>query len=156
MDRIDTPEERQRLAKLFAGMEKEELEEIAADAGSLTDVARQALASEMSRRGMHLAAKKEPAVVPHNRDHSKPVMIRRFLYLPDAELAKSLLSSAGIESFLADENIVRIDWFYSNLVGGIKLLVRAEDADAARKLLDESAAQEISDSPEEQSREEKK
>ena len=30
-----------------------------------------------------------------------------------------------------------MDWFYSNLVGGIKLLVRAEDAEAAARQLDE-------------------
>ena len=34
-----------------------------------------------------------------------------------------------------DENIVRLDWFYSNLVGNIKLLVSEEDAEAADKLL---------------------
>jgi hypothetical protein len=52
-------------------------------------------------------------------------------------IAKSMLDSAGIESFLGDENLVRLDWFYSNLVGGIKLMVREEDADTARKLLEE-------------------
>ncbi len=61
-------------------------------------------------------------------------MIRRFRDLPEALLAKSILESAGIESFLGDENIVRIDWFYSNLVGGIKLLVRAQDAETASKV----------------------
>jgi hypothetical protein len=34
--------------------------------------------------------------------------------------------------------MVRLDWFYSNLVGGIKLLVPANEAEAAAKLLDES------------------
>ena len=48
--------------------------------------------------------------------------------MPERVLAKSMLDSAGIESFLGDENLVRLDWFYSNLVGGIKLMVREEDA----------------------------
>jgi len=47
------------------------------------------------------------------------------------------LDSAEIDSFLADENIVRLDWLYSNLVGGAKLMVRPEDLDEAAKLLDE-------------------
>ena len=38
--------------------------------------------------------------------------------------------------FLADENLVRLDWFISNFVGGIKLNVRIEDVVNARKLLD--------------------
>jgi Putative prokaryotic signal transducing protein len=156
MAQLDPDQERQRLRKLYAGMEKEELEQIAGDAAALTDVAREALGSEMAQRGMHLPKRKSFTVAANSREHSKPVMIRRFLYLSEAEVAKSILNSAGIESFLADENIVRLDWFYSNLVGGIKLLVRAEDADEAGKLLDDSHAQDISDSPEEQSPEEKK
>jgi hypothetical protein len=52
-------------------------------------------------------------------------------------LAKGSLESAGIECFLADENLVRLDWFISNFIGGIKLRVRPEDAENARKLLDE-------------------
>jgi hypothetical protein len=72
-------------------------------------------------------------------DHSgKPVIIRKFRDLPEASIAKSILESAGIECFLSDDNLVRLDWFYSNLIGGIKLLVREEDAEAAIKLLDES------------------
>ena len=62
-------------------------------------------------------------------------MIARYQDLPEALLSKSILESADIEGFLADENLVRIDWFYSNLVGGIKLFVRAQDAETARKLL---------------------
>jgi hypothetical protein len=53
-------------------------------------------------------------------------------------IAKSMLDSAGIQSFLSDENLVRLDWFYSNLVGGIKLMVREEDGETARKLLEEN------------------
>jgi hypothetical protein len=30
-----------------------------------------------------------------------------------------------------DDNMIRMDWFISNLLGGIKLKVRAEDAEAA-------------------------
>ncbi len=50
-------------------------------------------------------------------------------------IAKSMLDSAGIECLLGDENLVRIDWF---LADGIKLMVREEDADTARKLLEEN------------------
>jgi hypothetical protein len=54
----------------------------------------------------------------------------------EAWLAKSVLDSAGIECFLFDENVVRIDWFLSNAIGGIKLRVREEDVAAAAALLD--------------------
>lgn len=61
--------------------------------------------------------------------------IRQFRDLPEAILARGVLESAGIETFLADDNIVRMDWFISNLVGGIKLKVRKEDLEAANEVL---------------------
>lgn len=44
------------------------------------------------------------------------VLLRQFRDLPDALVVKSILDSAGIECLLGDENIVRLDWFWSNLV----------------------------------------
>src|SRR4029077_4509479 len=98
-----------------------------------TDAAREVLRSEMSRREMTPLLETSKLDVP--KRSGPPAMIRRYQNLPEALLSKSILDSAGIESFLADENLVRIDWFYSNLVGGIKLLVRGEDAETAIKLL---------------------
>jgi hypothetical protein len=65
------------------------------------------------------------------------VTIRQFRDLPEALLAKGSLESAGIECFLADDNLVRLDWFISNFIGGIKLKVRDADAENAQNLLDE-------------------
>jgi len=137
---MDWDKEGQRLAAVYAAMEESELREIAADVESLTEVARSTLQAELSRRGMTLAPEttKHPGIGPKAIPPAAPVMIRRYRDLPEATIAKTILDSAGIESFLAEENIVRLDWFYSNLVGGIKLLVRAEDADAARELLDQA------------------
>jgi Putative prokaryotic signal transducing protein len=72
----------------------------------------------------------------------EPVPPARYGGVPEAVLAKSMLDSAGIESFLGDENLVRLDWFYSNLVGGIKLMVREEDAETARALLEKNSPEE--------------
>ncbi|HEY6466031.1 MAG TPA: hypothetical protein VIY69_08575 [Candidatus Acidoferrales bacterium] len=55
------------------------------------------------------------------------VTIRRFRDLPDALLAKSVLESAEIECFLADDIIIRMDWFWSYAVGEVKLRVRDTD-----------------------------
>lgn len=63
------------------------------------------------------------------------VTIRKFRDLPEALLAKGSLDSAGIECALADDNLVRMDWFYSNAIGGVKLLVNAGDAAEAQQLL---------------------
>lgn len=62
------------------------------------------------------------------------VLLRRFRDLPDALLFQSILDSADIECFLADAITIRIDWFWSNLLGGIKLFVRAADVGTASDL----------------------
>jgi hypothetical protein len=116
-----------------------ELEKIAIDFASLTEVARAALRVEMAKRT--LTAPEEIAANHVNEmadiKARAPVMIRRYRDLPEASVARSMLDSAGIECFLADDNLVRLDWFYSNLIGGIKLLVCEKDAEAASKLLDQ-------------------
>ena len=63
------------------------------------------------------------------------VTIRVFVDLSEALLAKGSLESAGIECFLIDDNMVRLDWFMVNVFGGIKLKVAAEDAETAQAFL---------------------
>src|ERR1700730_11930302 len=138
MAEIDWEKEHQRLAALYAAMEQRELEEIAAQSESLTEVARQALDSEMSSRGMTVLLETSKRQLANPEPSDPPIVIRRYQHLPEALLSKSILDSTGIESILVDENLVRIDWFYSNLVGGIKLLVRGEDAATARELLEQA------------------
>ena len=131
--------ERHRLAQLYAGLSDGELEELARDTASLTDEAKDALAAEISRRSlpMELPADAEERVAGGNRAKTRELLtIRQFRDLPDALLAKSVLDSAGIECFLGDDNLIRMDWLWSNLLGGIKLRVRQEDALVAARLLE--------------------
>ena len=64
------------------------------------------------------------------------VLAWRFRDLPDALLAKTALESANIECILSDENTIRMDWLWSNLLGGVKLWLKEEDADSLQELLD--------------------
>jgi len=132
---LDPEQERQRLAEQYAGMADGELEALARDPSSLTDDARQALQSELGRRQL---GPDSDEVSPQTEETTWEdlVIVREFRDLPEALLAKGSLESAGIECFLVDDNMVRMDWFLSNLVGGIKLGVRPEDADVAVKLLE--------------------
>lgn len=72
-------------------------------------------------------------------DEHRPrfVTIRSFRDLPNALLAKSVLDSAHIECLLSDENVIRMDWLWSNALGGVKLFVKEEDVQAALELLDQ-------------------
>lgn len=132
---FDREKERQRLAKLYAEMPDGELEKQAGEAGSFSDVAREVLQLELSRRGLGIALQMRGARGAQAWPPG-PVVLRRFRDLPDALLAKSILDSADIECFLIDENIVRMNWLWSNVVDGVKLWIRPGDADAA-ELLDQ-------------------
>jgi hypothetical protein len=65
------------------------------------------------------------------------VTIARFRDLPEALLAKGKLESSGIVSFLADAELVRADWLYSNAIGNMRLQVSPADAEEALAVLQE-------------------
>jgi hypothetical protein len=71
------------------------------------------------------------------------VTVARYRNLPEAWMAKGKLDSAGLPCFLIDDNMVRMNWFYANLLGGIKLQVRAEYASTAIDLLQELMPSEL-------------
>ena len=138
---LNDQRERRRLAANYAAMTDGELQKLAQSAESLTELAWDTLEDELDSRHLELPDDEFPGgAPPEQRDKMEMqelVTIRQFRDLPEALLAKGSLESAGIECFLADENLVRLDWFISNFIGGIKLNVRAPDAENAQKLLDE-------------------
>jgi hypothetical protein len=141
---LDQQRERRRLAANYAAMTDGELQRLARHADTLTELALDALEDELDRRDLDFleddVSDDEDRVDSQSRERLEVrelVTIRHFRDLPEALLAKGSLESAGIECFLADENLVRLDWFISNFIGGIKLNVRPADEANARKLLDE-------------------
>ena len=126
---------RNEFATRYAVMSDEELLKIARRSWELSDLAWEALEDELEERGLDVPEPetKPDAMVPETRNL---VMLRRFRDIPEAILAKGKLDSAGVDSILADDNTVRMDWLWSNLLGGIKLRVRQEDALVASRLLE--------------------
>jgi hypothetical protein len=156
MAMIDPEQERRRLAESYSRHIDGELEKVAGQAYELTDIAREMLRAEMLRRGLTAPFVDHAPVVPvpppspgdpppeappvesqpgDELDVQKMVTIRKFRDLPEALFAKGSLESAGIECALLDDNMVRLDWFISNLLGGVKLQVRQEDSDVAEEIL---------------------
>jgi Putative prokaryotic signal transducing protein len=128
-----------RLAAVYAQMGDDELQRIARDAVSLTDIAQSLLAAELSRRHLEVPSSDRDSVKDRfdeiDADGPVPVTLRRFRDLPEALLAKGSLESAGIECHLMDDNMVRLDWFISNLLGGVKLQVWPQDIAEATEIL---------------------
>jgi hypothetical protein len=132
---LNQPDEKGRLAGTYASMTDGELLALASNPQSLTEVAWEALEDELDRR--HLELPVEHSRPPEAIDFRALVLVKQFRDLPEALLAKGCLESAGIECYLRDDNLVRLDWFISNFVGGIKLCVRPEDVQSSRELLEE-------------------
>lgn len=160
---IDPEQERQRLTAFYTGQLDGELEKVAGEAYELSDLAREVLKAELQKRGLSVElAELAPVPVKKAPEPGDPpeedaleadgtqqelpkldgeagdgefVTIRKFRDLPEALLAKGSLESAGIECALIDDNMVRLDWLISNLLGGIKLQVKAEDSDVAEEML---------------------
>jgi hypothetical protein len=134
---MPTPEqERARVASVYSAISDEELAQIAGSGDELSDVAHEALLAEAEQRGLKLTI--APPVGEDVYEFNDTVTLRQFRDLPEALLAKGGLESAGIQAYLVDDNMIRMDWFISNLLGGIKLKVRPEDAEAAAEILDQS------------------
>lgn len=128
MDEVENPE-RARLSELYSGMTDPELLRVANDPDALTDTALEVLEAEAERRGLQLELD-EPDEPP-TPEFSGLVTVAQFRDLHQAWLAQGALQAAGIKAFLADDNLVRMDWLWSNAIGGVRLCVRQEDFRAA-------------------------
>lgn len=152
---INPEQERQRLLDYYSRQMDGRLEQIATQAAGLSELAREVLRGELVRRGLDVellqrqdevppvasvAPPPEPPVVEEQLlsgefEKRNLVTIRRFRDLPDAYLAKGMIESAGIDSFLADDITIRMNWWWSNLLGGIRLRVDSEEAQGAAEIL---------------------
>jgi hypothetical protein len=128
--------------------------ELMADARNydeMVDGAKVAIRAEFERRGLEPPMVYEwvPDEPPGSRPEPAPdkdvqlVTVQRYRDLSEAIVARSVLESAGILCFLQDENVVRLDWGYSNFIGGMRLQVQVEDEPDALELLKQSAPQSI-------------
>jgi predicted RNA-binding Zn-ribbon protein involved in translation (DUF1610 family) len=133
------------LAADYAQMSETELMELAHSYDGLVEIAQVALRAEFARRELEPPLVEEPEV-PELR---RLVTVRRYRDLTEAFVGRSLLESAGIRAWVADEHLVRMVWFYSNAVGGMRLQVDERDEASAQEILDEMVPGTITYGPKE-------
>jgi hypothetical protein len=151
MAKINRDEEHERLVTLYSGMSDLELQKVGKNPAALTDWAFEALRDEMKKRGLEWAGydmplpsqmmRSETAQKSIDDSGNRPVILRRYRDMPEAFVERSVLEDAGIECVLQDDNTLRMDWFWSNAMGGIKLVVREKDAQEAEELLSQRPIQ---------------
>ena len=141
---MDAAQERKRLMDVYSRKTDDELQELAEDSASLTGLASQVLNDELASRGLS-PSQPDSDGFQDEVTLRKMETIRSFPDVMQAWLAQSRLESAGIECFLLDDNMVRLDWGASIVLGGVKLQVKPEDAETALALLDQPVPEELGD-----------
>lgn len=68
------------------------------------------------------------------------ITVAVFSYPHEITILKHLLQSAGINYFFENETMMSIVPMYSQALGGIRLKVHENDADAVKDILDQLAA----------------
>jgi len=63
------------------------------------------------------------------------VTIASFINTTDAYLCRMALEAEGIDSFIIDEHTASISPFHSAIIGGVRVMVRGSDAEAAAEIL---------------------
>jgi Putative prokaryotic signal transducing protein len=144
VETLDFGKEYERFAAHYSEMTDGELLKLAVESSELSDPAWDALEDELERRKLELP-EPEPAPQTTLPEMRNLVVLRRFRDVPEALLAKGSVEASGIECFLADENMVRMDWFISNLLGGVKLLVQPADFSKASQILNEPVGSDSND-----------
>lgn len=115
----------------YAEYSEDDLLSAARSYQDLTDETQAEMRGEFARRGLEapLIAAEDSA------QERRLVTLRQYRDLSEAIVARSMLEGSGIEVFLRDENLVRLDWQISNFIGGIRLQVAEEDQAEAETLL---------------------
>jgi hypothetical protein len=152
---INPERERQRLREEYSRKIDGELEQLAGDETDLTDLARNVLKEEMSRRALSVQPGPQLTVTGKYfstvNEVDTPVamaeglagqsdslcVVRKFGSYSEALIAKTCLDGSGIECVLADENVLGANPFLSIVLGGVRLFVKQSDFSEATKLLDE-------------------
>jgi len=124
----------------YSSMGKTELFDLARSYDSLTEPAQAALRAEFALRHLEPPEVEEADVV----ERRQLATVRRYRDLSQAIVTRSLLESASIPVYLQDENLVRLKWWLSNFIGGIRLQVDGTDEAVSVELLSQPIPESIS------------
>jgi len=158
MKSLDQQEQWHQLTDTYRQMNAEELGRVAADAFDLIPIAREALQSVISERGLKIQFAEAPPPAPapepsHFQDDTddpyRLVCVRKVQSESEARQLKTLLDANFISSCLGPENIVDLEDFKAGFDGGVELKVHAQNSRRAFDVLDMFAPEEQEEDPDE-------
>ena len=63
------------------------------------------------------------------------ITVATFSKPEDAHLLRLRLGAGGVDAYVQDENMVQMNWLYSNAIGGVRLQIDETDLEAAREIV---------------------
>lgn|SRR5690554_1902681 len=78
---------------------------------------------------------------------SAPIVIARFSFPYQAQIARASLDAAGIPAFVADEHTINMNWLYSNALGGVRLMVPRSRFAEAKTILETDFSEQLEPEP---------
>ena len=66
------------------------------------------------------------------------ITVASFSKPEEAHLLRMRLEAGGVAAYILDENMVQMDWLYSNAIGGVRVQIAEEDAEDAKEILKET------------------
>jgi hypothetical protein len=126
-----TPAELDRIGQQFAAMSEIELMDLARGYDGLQPQVQTLLREEFTRRSL------EPPLIEDKPEleYQHLVTVATYRDLSEGIVARAALESADIPCLLKDENMIRMDWGYSNFLGGLRLQVPEQDVARATEIL---------------------
>lgn len=65
------------------------------------------------------------------------ITIASFSKPEEAHLLKLRLEAGGVAAYVQDENMIQMNWMYSNAIGGVRVQIVEDDEERAREILRE-------------------
>lgn len=59
----------------------------------------------------------------------------------EAHMLRLRLEAGGVPAYIQDENMVQMDWLYSNAIGGVRVQIGEDDVDRAKEILQDPGAE---------------
>lgn len=132
MKNPDPSELWRNLKESYSIMSESELQAVANDAYDLTDIAKEALQSEIAARGLSIQLKDNHSAGP---DRPEMTVIKRAWDISEAREMQEFLLSAGVPSYLGPDNLEDVNDFHGSFERGVDLKISSADEQLAYRAL---------------------